>query len=69
MFLQVVDATRVSNVNSTTTSPAHAASESQPQEMMIALEVVFFYLHEAFEAARGWNRELEHAGQVPSGLH
>ena len=64
MFLQDATVVVVGNVRSTTSSPEHAASEPQPQKITIALEVVFFYLHEAFEAARGWSRELKHAGQV-----
>lgn len=44
--------------------PEHAAPEPSAQNLIIALEVVFFYLHEAFEASRGWNLVLKHAGQV-----
>lgn len=66
MSLQAARVVRVGDVNSTTTSPEHAASEPQAQKMVIALEVVLFYLHEAFEAARGWSRELKHAIQVPT---
>ena len=62
VFLQAATIGRV--VTSTTSWPEDSASEPQAQEMMIALEVVFFFLHEAFEAARGWSRELKHAGQV-----
>ena len=51
-------------VPSTTVMPEHAASEPQAQKTMIALEIVFFYLHEASEATRGWSRVLRHAGQV-----
>ncbi|KAL3156421.1 hypothetical protein ABBQ38_000732 [Trebouxia sp. C0009 RCD-2024] len=43
--------------------PEHAAPEPSAQNLIIALEVVFFYLHEAFEASRGWNLVLKHAGQ------
>ena len=64
MLLQDATAVVVGDVRSTTTSPEQAASEPQAQKIMIALEVVFFYLHEAFEAARGWSRELKHFGQV-----
>lgn len=51
-------------VSPTMVLPEHAASESRAQKIMIVLEVIFFYLHEAFEAARGWNHILKHAGQV-----
>lgn len=44
--------------------PEHAAPEAPAQKSIIALEVIFFYLHEAFEASRGWNLVLKHAGQV-----
>lgn len=56
----------IGDVSSTSSLPEPAATEPQAQPLMIALEVVFFYLHEAFEAARGWGRELKHAGQVLS---
>lgn len=64
MSVQAAHVVGVGDVRSTTTSPEHAASEPQAQKTMIALEVVFFYLHEACEAARGWSHELKHAGQV-----
>ena len=44
--------------------PEHAAPDPQPQKTMVALEVIFFYLHEACEAAKGWNLVTKHAGQV-----